>query len=319
MHFERENPLSKAPQRARATLWQMMLPTIFGGVLALAALANPGLLAAQTNQATRRESPDLRVMSFNLRYATANDGANRWERRREQLTRTIHDFAPDLLGTQETLELQKDWLDQNLPEFESCGVGRDDGAKQGEMTALWYRSERFERLDAGHFWLSETPDRPGSVSWDSALTRMASWVKLKDRNQPNGAPILFLNTHFDHRGEEARRRSAILIRQKLVQLGEGCDWIVTGDFNAAEDSPAHKELFSGANPALLDTYRVVFPKREAGEGTFNGFDPQATAGPRIDWVGVSSRWKVSEAQIIRTAVDGHTPSDHFPVTAILTR
>lgn len=275
--------------------------------------ADSGLAAPES------ASRAIRVMSFNLRYGTANDGDNRWENRRNLLTRTVREFAPDLLGTQETLELQKVWLDEHLPEFDSWGVGRDDGAQQGEMTAVWYRRARFERLDGGHFWLSEQPDQPGSVSWDSALTRMASWVKLRDRSLPDRAPLLFLNTHFDHRGEDARRESAVLIREKLTQLGDGCDWIVTGDFNAAEDSPPYTELFAQPPPLLRDTFRVAFPGRNSASGTFNGFDSRATSGPRIDWIGVSPVWNVNSAEIVHTSENGRTPSDHFPVTAEIER
>lgn len=276
-------------------------------------------LSVQADPAGAAAAKSVRVMSFNLRYGTADDGENRWEQRRELLTQTIRNASPDLLGTQETLELQKDWLDEHLPEYESWGVGRDDGQRRGEMTALWYRRDRFERLDAGHFWLSEHPDRPGSVSWDSALTRMASWVKLKDRQQPERAPLLFLNTHFDHRGEEAQRQSAILIRGRLRQVGADCDWIVTGDFNAAEGAPPYDELFAAGEFALRDTYRLAFPEQTLAEGTFNGFKASATSGPRIDWIGVSSVWEIRAAEIIRTHKNGRTPSDHFPVTATLHR
>lgn len=274
---------------------------------------------ADERPAAQAIPPPVCVMSFNLRYGNANDGENRWERRRDLLTQTIREFSPDLLGTQETIEAQKRWLDGQFPEYESWGVGRDDGQRRGEMTALWYRRERFERLDGGHFWLSEQPERPGSVSWDSSLTRMASWVKLKDRQHPNRIPLLFLNTHFDHRGEEARRQSARLIRDRLPRLGEGCDWIVTGDFNAAESSAAYKELFAPSNSALRDTYRLAFPERQQDEGTFNGFQVNATSGPRIDWIGISAAWKVDSAAIDRTEQNGRTPSDHFPVTAVISR
>lgn len=272
------------------------------------------------------ESAEVRVMSFNIRYGSANDGSNRWELRKELLIDTIKRFNPDLLGTQETLAAQKLYLDEKLSEYESIGVGRDDGKQKGEMTALWFRRKQFDLLDSGHFWLSERPSEPGSISWDSSLTRMASWVKLRQRENVHDKPILFVNTHFDHRGGEARRQSAILLRRMAAQLGDGCDIVVTGDFNAAEDSPPYKELFSvkpssdnNESFVFIDSYREIHPTPNTSEGTFNGFKADQTDGPRIDWIGVSNSWKVLAAGIDRSEADGRVPSDHFPVTAELAR
>ncbi len=271
---------------------------------------------------------DLRVMSFNLRYGTARDGDNHWDKRKEFVAETIAAFSPDLLGTQETLGFQKDYLNEKLPAYTSLGVGRDDGGDTGEMTALFYKTERFEKLDEGHFWLSETPDVTGSISWDSSLTRMASWVRLKDRRGQSDRPILFINTHFDHKGKKAREESAKLIRQTASVLGKGCDIILTGDFNAAVDSLPYQRLFDESQrdppgsdsprPRLFtDTYRQVAPMDQPGEATFSGFRAGVVDGSRIDWIAVAGGIDVLAANIDRTSRDGRTPSDHYPVTAIL--
>src|SRR5688500_17007935 len=186
---------------------------------------------------------DVRVMSFNIRYGTADDGANRWENRREWLVQPIKAFSPDLLGTQETLGFQRDYLAEQLPGYGVLGIGRDDGKEEGEMMALYFRQDHFKQLAAGHFWLSETPEQVGSKSWDSSLPRMVTWIKLQDLKQPGAPPIAFFNTHFDHRGPQARRESARLIREQIGSLGRGCSLIVTGDFNAGEGSEPHKALF----------------------------------------------------------------------------
>ena len=133
----------------------------------------------------RCDTPELvRVMSFNIRYGTANDGINRWELRKEFLVDTIRDFDPDLLGTQETLASQRDYLADALKSYAVVAAGRDDGKQAGEMAALYYRKDRFEAIDEGHFWLSETPEKVGSKGWDAALPRIATWVKLKDLRSP---------------------------------------------------------------------------------------------------------------------------------------
>lgn len=262
----------------------------------------------------------IRVMTFNIRYGTAPDGENAWTNRRDFLVDTIRAFDPDLLGTQETLDFQRDVLAAALPDHEAFGAGREDGGDRGEMCAVFVRRSRFERLAGGHFWLSETPDVPGSRSWDSALPRMVTWVKLRDRRSPDAPPVLFCNTHFDHRGARARLESARRLREFVEREGGGLRVVVTGDFNAGEDDPPHEALFgsteAGPSP-LQDAYRLAHPVRQPDEGTFNGFRADAVAGPRIDWIGVSRGARVREAAIVRTARDGRVPSDHFPVTAVV--
>jgi endonuclease/exonuclease/phosphatase family metal-dependent hydrolase len=279
-------------------------------------------LAESTVTADDSDAADVRVMSFNIRFGTADDGENRWEGRKEFLVETIRAFAPDLLGTQETLAAQRDYLAQQLDDYDYLGVGRDDGKEAGEMMAIYWKRSRFERLASGHFWLSETPNKVGSRSWDSSLPRMVTWVTLRDRANPSAPPIWWLNTHFDHRGPIARLESARLIRQKAMEMARDHHVIVTGDFNAGEASPPYQALFAAAEPGqpqVVDTYRHKHPDRSNEEGTFSGFKSTQVEGARIDWVAACDRWQVVDAAIDRTQRSGRTPSDHFPVTAVLRR
>jgi endonuclease/exonuclease/phosphatase family metal-dependent hydrolase len=264
----------------------------------------------------------IRVMSFNIRYGTANDGANHWDKRKEFLLQTIQQYAPDLLGTQETLAFQKDYLADALPNHEAIGVGREDGKLQGEMTALFYRKDRFNKISEGHFWLSETPEKAGSKSWDSSLPRMVSFVVLKDKSNPQSQPFLFLNTHFDHRGEIARAKSAELIVAKASEIFGNKPAILTGDFNTAEGSQPYLSLFGtggqpGSQTGWFDTYRVIHPHSAKEEGTFSGFLANNRQGPRIDWIACTKHWTITGAAIDHTEKNGQTPSDHFPVTTEL--
>jgi len=262
----------------------------------------------------------VRVMSFNVRYGTAADGDDAWPRRRDAVIGVIREFEPDLLGLQEVLAFQRDELTAALPGYETVAAGRDDGHEAGEMTPVLYRTARFERRDAGHFWLSDTPAVPGSRGWDAALPRIATWVRLRDRSDPEGHAVLVLNTHFDHRGQEARRMAARLVREQLADLGRGCRVVLTGDFNTGEGSEPYRDLFASPDdrgPGFVDTLRAFVPDPGTAEGTFNAFDPAATSGPRIDWIGCSADWEVRLAGIDRTFHDGRTPSDHWPVTAVL--
>lgn len=285
------------------------------------AVAVGGMIGENFARAAEGEG-DVRVMSFNIRYGTADDGENHWDRRKEFVVETIQAFDPDLLGTQETLGFQRDYLAENLPGYENLGVGREDGKEEGEMMALFYNRDRFEKLDGGHFWLSETPEVVGSKSWDSSLPRMVTWVKLRDRKNPSAKPIAYFNTHFDHRGEEARRESARLIRRQIASLGKECSIIVTGDFNAGEGSDPYDALFGVVEEQkspVVDTYRGVHSTSQEPAGTFSGFKEGSKYGPRIDWIGASRDWEIVSAEIDRTSRDGRTPSDHYPVTAVLRR
>lgn len=267
-------------------------------------------------------APDVKVMSYNVRFGTAADGDNHWDKRKAYLADAVKAFDPDLFGTQETLGFQRDYLAGELPTHGVLGVGRDDGKEKGEIMALYWRKDRFDKLDGGHFWLSETPDVPGSKSWDSSLPRMATWVKLRDRKDSAAKLVLFVNTHFDHRGQNARVESAKLVRARVEELGKGCSVIVTGDFNAGEGSEPYRALFGkqgDRESPVVDTFRVAHPTRGDAEGTFSGFKASAAGGSRIDWIAASRDWTVRSAGIDRTSRDGRTPSDHFAVTAVLRR
>jgi endonuclease/exonuclease/phosphatase family metal-dependent hydrolase len=258
----------------------------------------------------------IRVMSFNIRYGTAKDGENHWDHRKDFVVETIRQFNPDLLGTQETLGFQRDYIKEHLTGYEVFGVGRDDGQEKGEIMAIYYRTDRFEKLDGGHFWLSATPEVAGSVSWDSSLPRLVSFLKLRDKQ--NEKEFYYYNTHFDHIGKEARIESAKLIRRRLDLCPANSAIIVTGDFNSAEGSVAYQAVFK-ATPEnkLIDTYRFIHPQPTEPEHTAGGFDAVKTATQRIDWLGCTNNFEIVSAEIDRTAKDGRTPSDHYPINAIL--
>ncbi len=261
-------------------------------------------------------TPSMTVMSFNIRYDNEGDGEDRWQARRELVTATIEQYGPDLLGTQEVLAHQAQYLRESLAGFGFHGVGRDDGKQQGEFTAVFFRQERFEYVEGGHFWLSERTDEPGSVSWDSSMTRMASWIRVRDRT--NQRLLLFVNTHFDHRGRMARTESAGVLATFIEKHRGDAAVVVTGDFNCDDKSAAYERLTDsdGQGAGLVDSYRATHPEREPQEGTFNGFRGR-TGGPRIDWILHSADLETVTATIVRDHQQGRYPSDHFPVVAQL--
>jgi endonuclease/exonuclease/phosphatase family metal-dependent hydrolase len=257
-------------------------------------------------------------MSFNVRLGVAEDGENSWDRRKALLARVVHDFDPDLLGTQETWPFQAEHLIDQLPGRAYVGWPRQPGNDaDGEQCGILVRSARFEKLDEGQLWLSETPQVPASRSWDSSLPRVVTWVKLHDRSRPDGV-LVFFNTHFDHLGRTARLESARLLRRKLLELEASTAWIVTGDFNCGEGSPPYEALVEVGPDRLvvIDAYRAAHPGRDDGEGTYHAFGGERS-GERIDWILHSTHFETVSSAIDRTADGGRYPSDHFPVTAVL--
>lgn len=269
------------------------------------------LLAIFAFQATIAANEPLKVMSFNIRYGKANDGNNSWKFRYELVLKTITDYEPDLLGTQETLLFQAKYLQDNLQDYASFGRSREKDPNSGEQCTIFYKKERFELLDKGQFWLSEKPEEVGSKSWDSSLPRVATWVKLKDKK--NDKTFYFLNTHFDHRGKVARHEAAKLIAARVAKFE--APTVITGDFNCGENSKPYQAMVTEQGK-VTDTYRAKFASPEKGEGTFNGFRGTDT-GARIDWVLHTSGFQTRTAAINKFNDDGRYPSDHFPVTATL--
>lgn len=261
---------------------------------------------------TQSASQPLRVMSFNLRTPFVLDGLNHWGFRKDLTAQTILSFAPDVLGTQECTSEQAAYLQAALPGYAFVGAGRDDGKQKGEMAAIFWRTDRFTKLDAGHFWLSETPDRVGSKGWDAGWRRVCTWVKLQER--ATGRVVVHFNTHFDVFGDTARLQSARLIRDRMASIAAGLPTLVTGDFNCAEGSAPYRALVADA--LLDDTYRDANPTDRKGEGTRHGFDGRA-GDARIDWILATPGFDTLAAHIDHTRFGSRYPSDHFPVTATL--
>ncbi len=250
----------------------------------------------------------MRVMTFNIRYGTASDGPNHWGLRRENVITTIRDQSPELVGIQEALDFQVEFLAERFPNFEIVGTGREGGMK-GEFSCLLIDRERFDVRRSGTFWLSDEPETVGSKGWDAALPRICTWAVLLDRM--NGREFVWMNTHFDHRGQLAREQSGQLIHSRLADF-PGLPAIVTGDLNAAEES---EPLVALKGDALRDSFREIHPSAGPA-GTFNFFRGH-NEGDKIDYVLCSEHWSVLSASIDRRQFDGRNPSDHYPVLADL--
>jgi len=257
----------------------------------------------------------VKVMSYNIRLDTEADGVNQWKNRTGKAVDLIKKHNPDLLGVQEALHNQMMDLKDNLREYEFVGVGRDDGKEKGEYSAIFFRKDKFEVTSQNTFWLSETPEVPGSKSWDAAITRVVTFAILKDKS--TGKAFAYFNTHFDHIGKEARKNSAKLIKIYIAGFNDGASaaekyidlpLIVSGDFNSEPTDEPYQTMIDGKDVALFDS-------RPANDftGTYCGFEVNAMKCKTIDYIFHSSHWKTKHYKVIPDHDGKYYPSDHLPV------
>lgn len=251
----------------------------------------------------------VRVLTYNILTSDNVFSTGPWALRLPRIAQLIHAQIPDLFGVQEALPSMMDGLSAELPEYASTGVGREDGHRQGEFSAIFYRKDRLELLQSETFWLSETPHIPGKIGWDARCPRIVTWALFRDRRR--GKVFYAFNTHFDHIGQKARENSARLLAAATRELSRGRPAVVMGDFNAAEDSPVHR-LFLKESGYVDAITRV---KNEGPRWTFSFY---GLAKSKIDFIFVDPA-----VRVCRHAILPENPfsliqrSDHLPVTALL--
>ena len=255
----------------------------------------------------------MKCLTYNIRYDNPKDGENRWDLRKEKLAQQILFYEPEVFGVQEALNHQVQFLEKSCVAYDYVGVGRDDGKEQGEYAALFYKKDQFRLLKSGHFWLSETPDVP-SKAWDAALPRICTYALLEFKN--SSKRIWVFNTHFDHRGVQARVHSARLIIQQIQTLTENNEPVILmGDFNVLPEDEPVKEITA----QLGDTFELVTKVSFGPVGTFNGFQTEHALDRRIDYIFVSKKnVLVEKYAVLSEIIDQKFLSDHLPVYTELT-
>ena len=248
-----------------------------------------------------------RVMSFNIRYDNPADKENWWENRKNEVKGLIEYYHPDFVGIQEGLNHQVEFLNQNTSNYDYIGVGRDDGAKKGEYTAIYYDTTKFDLIQTRTFWLSETPDTV-SVGWDASMERICTYGEFI--NKKTKESLFIFNSHFDHIGTEARKRSAMLIVDKIQQYGlRKMKVIVMGDFNSEPLSDPIITLKKELDDGLEISQKTFYGPK----GTFNGFDNKLMPEKRIDYVLTKNINVVSYRHIGDRRNNNLCISDHLPV------
>jgi len=267
---------------------------------------------------------ELHVVTFNIRYDNPRDGINRWEARIPIVEAYFTSEAPDIIGMQEVLHSQLLDFQEMLPGYSYVGTGRDDGKQGGEYSPIFFRNDVFNLVDHSQFWLSETPDVPGSRSWDAAITRIVSWAKLE--HIATGKVIYCFNTHFDHRGVLARQMSTDLMSDKMAEIAGDAPLVAMGDFNIRRNHPTMGSAlyynligrFRDNNSLHNAEYNSVAPVTSAG-ATGNGFNPNWRERPphAIDYIFANDHFRIESYRVDHVMEGDVFISDHWPVVSIL--
>ncbi len=247
-------------------------------------------------------------MTFNLRYAS-DDPPHPWSARRLAVAAMLRRASPHLLGTQEGLPGQLRDVLADLPDHYACTARGRDADGGGEAMAVLYDTERLASREHGHYWLSDTPDVPGSRSWGGEWPRMVTWVRFADLS--TGRKVYVANTHLEAFDAEARTRSADLLVQR-TPIEPDVPVVLTGDFNEPANGPVHERLV--CDGPFADTWETA-GERGPAYGTFTDFGPPVPGGDRIDWI-----LTTPDVTTLRAAVctyPDQPASDHLPVTAVL--
>ena len=247
------------------------------------------------------------VITYNIKYDDNSNGENSWNVRKVALLELITTFSPDIIGIQEGLIHQVEFLNSKMNDHKYVGVGRDDGNRKGEFCAIFFNEKKYKLLNNSTFWLSENPNEV-SIGWDAALERICTYGLLETIN--GGNKIWVFNTHFDHVGNIAREESARLLLEKIKMLNiQEEPVLVMGDFNALEKSKVIDILREGLN----DTMRNTDIEHKGPVGTFNNFLNNQEIIKRIDYIFSKGFQTISHQHVDKKLDNGNHISDHLPV------
>ncbi len=253
-----------------------------------------------------------KIMTYNIKLDYPKEGKNSWDNRKDLIVGQIKFYEPDIFGVQEALPNQMQYLESTLVGFKYVGVGRDDGDNQGEYSAIFYNVSKFNVIESGTFWLSETPDKV-TMGWDAVCNRICTYALFK--NKKTKEKFWVFNTHFDHVGKVARMESPKLILEKIKSLNSThLPVILTGDFNLEPETENIKLFHS-----YFDDSKNISEIPPFGpKGTFNGFHFEKPVTRRIDYIFLSKDdFVVKKHAVLSDSKDCKYPSDHFPVIAEL--
>ena len=266
-----------------------------------------GVLLTLLMKYIKGENVTHSVITYNIKYDDRSVDENSWIMRKEGMVNLINSISPDILGIQEGLFHQVDYLDDNLDNFRYVGVGRDDGYKKGEFCAIFFNKNKYRLINSSTFWLSENPNKV-SIGWDAALERICTYAQLETLNGKD--KIWIFNTHFDHFGKIAREQSAELLIKKIRNINtDGEPTVIMGDLNALEDSKVIEIL----KREFKDSMEISEIGHNGPIGTFNNFLSKQEITKRIDYIFIYGMKIVSHEHVNKKLDNGNHISDHLPV------
>lgn len=250
---------------------------------------------------------EIKIMTYNIKYANENDGENSWSKRKDWITDQIRFYEPDILGVQEAVKSQLEHFTENIDSYKVLGVGRE-GKDKGEFSAILYKNEKFEVLTSDTFWLSETPEVI-SKGWDADFNRICTYALFQ--NKETGEKFYVFNTHFDHVGNKARLESSKLITRKIKELNKEFPVFLMGDFNLEPNTESINIIIDFLNDSRQEAEFTFGPS-----GTFNGYNFSEAVTRRIDYIFVNDEVEVKKYGVLTDSKDLKYPSDHFPILII---
>ncbi|KAG9389737.1 endo/exonuclease/phosphatase domain-containing protein [Carpediemonas membranifera] len=259
------------------------------------------------------ENQTTTIVSFNIRYGTANDGGNKWDRRKELLIRTLQNLSADVVCLQEALQFQIDYVLSQMPMYQAITRGRE-ASGDGEHSTILYNASIMTPRHHGTFWLSEEPETPGSVGWGASLPRICTWAHFFQ--WATGRAFYCFNTHMDHASSRARLESAHLLVDRIRGRQYRYDPVVLcGDLNATERTAPIMFLQDNLRDVLRESHGP-----NANLGSFHDFGRQ-TKPARYDYIfvvnGEKSDVLVRAAEVKDVHIGTFYPSDHHPLMARL--
>ena len=268
------------------------------------------LLFTGSNELTwgqEEKTLSLNIMTYNIRYAADQPEMFSWKNRRDGIMQRFDGI--DIAGLQEVLTVQVEDLKSNLSGYNLIYRSRETEASVGEGVPILFKEDKFSLLYSGTFWLSDTPELPGSNTWEAACNRIVTWGRFIDKE--SNIEFFVFNTHLDHISQYARENGTRLILSTIQMMAPGFPVILMGDFNADEENNVYKMI---TEFGLKDTYRDIRHESDSTDLTYHGWQNESGL-TRIDYVFVSADFHVKNTKVVREKVNGIYPSDHFPVVS----
>lgn len=259
----------------------------------------------------KSQAQEIKVITYNIRYNNPADGENSWPLRKNSVNNIFQQYQADVWCLQEVLHSQLIDIQPLLSTYSWVGVGRDDGKEAGEYAPIFYKTDKYQLINSGTFWLSPTPTIAGSKGWDAALPRICTWVELKDKSSHKIFRVY--NTHFDHQGKKARKESVKLILANIRMLADSLPILLAGDLNSEPCSKAYKMVLCNKKYGFKDSYQ-----KQAKQCTFTGFKVNGSICKRLDFIFYNPSFHLVQYQIIQDTRGSYYPSDHLPVMAVFT-